>query len=103
MKTYPLSKAPEIFSNGNSTGHLIAAMKQHDIVLLHLASADRIPPHTLDVHVTFLVAEGSAILTADKKSVELFAGDAAESAAGELREWGNPNAASCRMFVIKQK
>ena len=103
MKAYRIEDAQEIFRAGNSTGHLIAATEQADVVLLTLDPCDHIPAHALEVNVLFAVTEGSATLTSGGESCELHTGDVAEVAPNELREWKNSGSTTCRIFVIKQK
>jgi len=82
---------------------MIGAAKQADIVLLNLQPGDHIPPHSLEIDVLFAVAEGSATLTAGGVTENLTAGDVAEVAPGENREWENTTQKACSIFVFKQK
>jgi quercetin dioxygenase-like cupin family protein len=103
MKTYPFKTAQEVFRQDHSTGHLVAATEQADVVLLNLEPGDHIPAHTLNIGVLFAVASGSAHLTSGEETAELVSGDVAEVAPGELREWANSTEKPCRIFVMKQK
>ena len=73
-----------------------------EFVELTLMKGGNVPAHSLDIPVTFYVAEGRGTLAVDGTAFAISQGDMVSSKAGSTRELTNTGDGDLRVLVIKQ-
>jgi quercetin dioxygenase-like cupin family protein len=82
-------------------GLQLAVLEEAEIVELTLVKEGNIPPHALEVPVTFYVVSGEGTLSIDGESCAIKTGDVAASPAGSTREVTNTGDADFKLLVVK--
>jgi len=100
---YPREQAKRILETPDAVGELIAETAQADYVELNLGPGGNVPPHALDIAVSFYVVSGGGKLAIDGETFAMAPGDIATSAPGTTREWTNTGNSGLKVLVIKHK
>ncbi len=98
---HPHAAAPVVFRSDSACGRLLGRMAAAEFVELTLAPGGDIPPHALDLAVTFYVVAGEGVATVDGQAYPVRAGDLLSSPAAVPRAWRNPSSTPLKVLVVK--
>ena len=99
----PHKAASVVYGTPKVLGLKILETETTEYVELTLMKGGNVPPHSLDIPVTFYVAEGRGTLAIDGKESAVGIGDMAASASGTTRELTNTGDGDLKVLVIKHK
>ena len=98
----PHDNAKLVFETPQVRGLSLMETERTEFVELTLMKGGNVPAHSLDIQVTFYVAEGRGTLAVDGTAFAISQGDMVSSKAGSTRELTNTGDGDLRVLVIKQ-
>ena len=98
---YKASEAEVIFEMEGAIGRKVSVINNCEYVRLSIDPGKKIPPHALEVPVTFYVISGSAEVTLVGEKGNVAAGDMLEIKPNLEREWNNTGSEILELLVIK--
>lgn len=96
-----LKNAEVVFSAPGIEGRRLKQNRYCEYVYLRISSGAIIPPHALDMPVTFFVISGQPQVVCNGDSMLLDPGDLLEVSPGLLREWKNLSDQTVELLVVK--
>ncbi len=98
---FPHPNGRVVYGTPKVMGLQLAVTEDVEFVELTLLKGGNIPPHALDLPVTFYVVTGEGVVSVDGVEFPLKSGDIATSVAGSTRELTNTGDADLKVLVIK--
>ena len=99
----PHKNATPVYETVKAKGYKLLETEATEYVELTLLKGGNVPSHSLNIPVTFYIAEGEGILAINDNEITVNAGDMANSEAGATRELRNTGEGNLRVLVIKHK
>ena len=100
---FQYSNKIEVLKTDKAVGYQLASTNNNDIVELHLEADGQVPPHALQIDVTFYVISGQGKITIDNKEISAAKGDVIEVKKNLDRSWLNDSSETLSLLVIKEK
>ena len=93
--------AQPVYGTPKVLGLKLLETEATEYVELTLMEEGNVPAHSLEIPVTFYVAEGAGTLSVDGKEFKVGKGDMVMSKAGSVRELTNTGKGDLRVLVMK--
>lgn len=103
MKVFSYSNKREVLSANGAIGNLLAETRNNDFVELQIPTGGFIPPHALDIDVSFYIITGEGKVSVSDEEYFVKEGDIIHVDKNLNRAWENKNHELLKVLVIKQK
>jgi quercetin dioxygenase-like cupin family protein len=99
----PHADGRTVYEEPGATGLQLLETETETFVELTVRKGGNVPAHSLDLPVTFYVAEGNGEISVDGRESLVAAGDMVTSEPGTTREVTNTGQTDLKLLVIKHK